>query len=579
MKLRQKFFVIFSILAIIPLIIVTCYSYWRYEQTTYDRMDEFSENLFQNAQSEAENILQSVQQAISLLTFNSDWSDYSVVETLKTFAGDDADYTSYDIYKANQYCEAIFQNVMFSYDTIRGIYLFTPSGVQFSVSYQESQLSSHYTFGDQKWVRDTLALEGDLYLCTFTSIGMFTDSENSIYFSKALYDVYTHEYLGILLLDYDPSIFDLSNVNSMPEINLLSISSSNSSEVYYSNIDELSNDIQTANSVVRTAELSLASLKLTAVFNYSELFKEFNVTAAVLLVVSTICAALFIIIMYFCTKYLVRPIENLSFVMSQQRGKELSFSSPYINRKDEIGTLYNEYANMLEELDSSIKRDYRDQLIILDAQMKSLEARINSHFLFNTLESINSIAELNDNEEIATMSLALGNMFRYSIKTESELVPLQDEIQNVQDYVSIQRIRFSNRFRLELNIAPELYEQRVLKLILQPLVENSLYHGLNYCSKGNLIAIHASISDSILYLNVQDNGQGMSEDTLRGLREKLDQDASFTELGHRTKQTIGLKNIHSRIELYYGKGYGLQLESILGEGTTITIRIPVPSDK
>ena len=126
--------------------------------------------------------------------------------------------------------------------------------------------------------------------------------------------------------------------------------------------------------------------------------------------------------------------------MSSQSGHTLIQSTRYLNRTDEIGTLYNEYNAMVESLNAAVKQDYQDKLVLLDAQMKSLEARINSHFLFNTLEAINSIAELEDNESIATMSLALGNMFRYTLKTQSELVTVQDELDHVNDYVTIQTI-------------------------------------------------------------------------------------------------------------------------------------------
>ena len=192
-----------------------------------------------------------------------------------------------------------------------------------------------------------------------------------------------------------------------------------------------------------------------------------------------------------------------------------------------------------------------------------------------TLESINSMAELDDNEQIATMSLALGNMFRYTIKTESEVVTLRDELRHVHDYVSIQLIRFSNKFRLELDIPERILEEKVLKLILQPIVENSFYHGLNYCTAGDRITIRGARENSTLLLSVSDNGQGMRREKLEELNVKLQEEASFTELGHRTRQSIGLKNIHSRVELYYGKGYGLHISSTPGEGSTITIKLPV----
>lgn len=575
MKLRTRFFLIFSILAVIPLLILTEYSYVRYRDITYERMDELSENLFQNAVTQTNNMLSTVQTSISYLTFYSNENDYSVIENLRPYAEEDTQLTAYDTFRTTQHLNGVFQNIMASYDYITGIYIFTPSDVTFSCSQSSNILSSRYSPKGKNWYENTLAQNGHFYVSAFMDPDMFIgEVEDAVYFSLSINDLYTNEFLGVILVSCDSDIFDLSTVNTMPETTLLYISSKETNYTLYSNIDELPESFSGTDAKVKKTDLAVDSLELTAAFDYDSLYAEFSLTGALFLVVAFTCILIFLVLAYVMTKNMIRPLEELSTTMSRQ-GKDLSFYSPYMNRTDEIGTLYNEYSNMLEELNASIKRDYQDKLNILDAQMKSLEARINSHFLFNTLESINSMAEIDENEDIATMSLALGNMFRYAIKTPSEIVTLQDEINHVKDYVSIQAIRFSNKFTLTLDIPDELYQQKVLKLILQPLVENSFYHGLNYCTAGDNITIQAKRDSTILYITVSDNGQGMTQEVLDELRAKLSEEASFTELGHRNKQGIGLKNIHSRIELYYGRGYGLSITSTPGEGTSITIKIPV----
>lgn len=575
MKLRTRFFLIFSILAVIPLLILTEYSYVRYRDITYERMDELSENLFQNAVTQTNNMLNTIQTSISYLTFYSNENDYSVIENLRPYAEEDTQLTAYDTFRTTQHLNGVFQNIMASYDYITGIYIFTPSDVTFSCSQSSNILSSRYSPKGKNWYENTLAQNGHFYVSAFMDPDMFIgEVEDAVYFSLSINDLYTNEFLGVILVSCDSDIFDLSTVNTMPETTLLYISSKETNYTLYSNINELPENFSGSGLEVKKTDLAVDSLELTAAFDYDSLYAEFSLTGALFLVVAFTCILIFLVLAYVMTKNMIRPLEELSTTMSRQ-GKDLSFYSPYMNRTDEIGTLYNEYSNMLEELNASIKRDYQDKLNILDAQMKSLEARINSHFLFNTLESINSMAEIDENEDIATMSLALGNMFRYAIKTPSEIVTLQDEINHVKDYVSIQAIRFSNKFTLTLDIPDELYQQKVLKLILQPLVENSFYHGLNYCTAGDNITIQAKRDSTILYITVSDNGQGMTQEVLDELRAKLSEEASFTELGHRNKQGIGLKNIHSRIELYYGRGYGLSITSTPGEGTSITIKIPV----
>lgn len=321
-------------------------------------------------------------------------------------------------------------------------------------------------------------------------------------------------------------------------------------------------------------ELTLEPLRLVAVIDYESLYREYNITGRMMILLCILDVIITLLLSYLFARSITRPVEHLSRKMASQTGHTLTLSGQYLNRTDEIGTLYNEYNAMVESLNAAVKQDYHNKLVNLDAQMKSLEARINSHFLFNTLESINSMAELEDNEQIATMSQALGNMFRYTLKTQSELVSVQDELNHVNDYVTIQQIRFDNRFRLEVDMDDAFRKEQVLKLILQPLVENALYHGLKYCSCGDLISITGRKEENYLILHVRDNGLGMDQETQKLLQDRLMEEASFTELGQRNKQSIGLKNIHSRIELYYGRGYGLTITSEEGKYTDVQIKLP-----
>lgn len=575
MKLRTKVFLIFTVMSIVPLLFLTLFSYKRFYQTTYQRMDEMASNLFTNAVAKTNNTMDSIRQVMGLFTFYSD-GDFSIINNLQKFSDPSKTNDSYEVFKANQDIKFVCQNVLYSYDYIYGLYVFTPSGAVLShTNRSNGDLQLNYSPEADSWYLETLNLEGSIYVSSVDKHDMFTGKKESLFFAQALHDVYSHEFLGVLVIDASPSLFDLSLINTMPGMTLLTITDTNYGNLLYSSSDKPLSGFTQKQSRILSQELTSAPLSLTAAFDYDSMFREFNFTGVLLIVIFMAASAGILILSYALSKNLVYPIEHLSRKLATQKGHSLALSSRYLNRPDEIGTLYNEYNAMAEQLNQSIKRDYQDKLILLDAQMKSLEARINAHFLFNTLEAINSMAVLDDNDAIATMSLALGNMFRYTIKTESELVSVLDELANVDDYVSIQSIRFSNRFRLVIDMEESLKNLQVLKLILQPLVENSLYHGLNYCSQGDLITITGRQQDGCLYLHVIDNGQGMDAETLDSIQKRLSEEASFTQLGHRSKQSIGLTNIHSRLELYYGRGYGLSISSTLNKGTDIQIKLPV----
>ena len=575
MKLRSKTYAIFVCVAVIPLLILTLFAYSRYHFITLQRMNEIADTMMANAVTHTDNLLNSVKQTAGFFNFYSD-SKYSTIENLRLFSDEKEGYDPYKQFQANENIKYLCQNALYANEYLYGIYIFTPSG---AVLGHNSGLNGDLRPGYQPfsdiWYKKTMELDGSYYVSPVHVHSMFTGKKKSFFLAQCLKDVYTHTFLGVLLLQYDPALLDLSVVNTLPGIAMLAVENTDSDAVLYSNIDELPARFPGKRNRVYHQSLCLSPLRLTAVLDYDAFYKEFRLTGLLLVLVAVICIIGILFVSLLLSRSLIYPIEHLSRKMASQKGNRLELTSRYQDRTDEIGTLYNEYNSMVQELNTSIKHDYQDRLIALDAQMKSLEARINSHFLFNTLESINSIAELNDDEQIATMSLALGNMFRYTIKTPSELVTVADELTHVHDYVSIQTIRFSNRFRLVEEIDPGIRGEMVLKLILQPLVENALFHGLSYCSTGDLICVRGVREGDVLLLSVEDNGQGMSAAQLGELQEKLLEKPSFTELGRRSRQSIGLKNIQSRIELYYGHGYGLQVQSTPGAGTRIQIRIPV----
>ena len=569
-------FLVYSVVAIIPILAIGYYSYHRWQTSISEQIRTYSSTVIHNAVEQSNNTLDSINSTLDFMTYYSDDSQSSIIEILSEFANGPENYNSYDILQAGKRTNSIFGNLMYANSNIRGIYLITPDGLILGTSNdQSSRINPNHDCRRDSWYQDTLSLEGQHYISTTTSDDLFTDDNPSIYLSRSIYDVYSHKFLGVILLDMNPEILNLDSLTAIPNLALLFIENVKTGETLYSNIDSLETGATQYTDGMQKFELNLEPLELSISFHYDTLYAQYNPARMVILLMIFVFSAGVLISLYLITGKITFPLERLSRVMQHQRKNGLKFVSPYMGRKDEIGTLYNEYSHMLDEINEGIRREYQNRLIVLDAQMKALEARINSHFLFNTLESINSMAELEDNKDIATMSLALGDMFRYAIKTPGEIVTLSDELKHVDDYVSIQQIRFNGKFRLGKKIPAELQNSPVLKLILQPLVENALFHGLNYCTTGNLITISAVQENQLLHITVSDNGVGMSPETLSALQISLREQNSFSEVGHRTGQSIGLRNIHARIQLYYGKNYGLTIASIENRGTQITITIPI----
>lgn len=571
MKLKKKFILIFIFISIIPILTFSVYTFSRYTSLVERQTAQTAQNLMDVAAAQANAQLDTLEHIVEAMYLTRE-DGSSMVDNLKQYTSS-APYTTYDIYHSNEKLKYICQDFVYFFPYINGIFLFTPDGPTLGFGYGNgNNVTSDYVPTEEEWYQDTVRLAGETYVFGPSEKSFIEGSPSSISFCNALYDVYTREFLGVLFIDCSPEIFDLSSVNSLPDTASLTVKKENAI-LYRTAAKEIPGEHQ--QTLTFSQDLQLSGLTLEAQINQSLLSREFGITQITLVALSVVCIVGILILSVFLSRSIIAPIIHLSSQMLNRDGNQNVSSSRYFHYGDEIGTLYNSYQEMLDERNYYIKHELENKLIVLDSQMRALETQINAHFLYNTLESINSIAVKEKVSDISTMALALGSMFRYSIKTKSELVPLSAELKNVQDYADIQLLRYDHAFSLKMEIPDDLKDRKVLKLILQPLVENALYHGLNHCLSGDEISVTARAERSLLLLSVTDNGQGIPPDKLEELNAKLKQKAQFTELGKRRNTSIGIKNINTRIALYYGEAYGLNISSIPNAGTTVLITLPL----
>ncbi|SHO51507.1 sensor histidine kinase [Anaerocolumna xylanovorans] len=240
------------------------------------------------------------------------------------------------------------------------------------------------------------------------------------------------------------------------------------------------------------------------------------------------------------------------------------------DRKDEIGILQNSFNLMMERNQRLIKQEYQSKIEKREAQVRALQAQINPHFMHNTLQTIGGIALEKNVTKIYDMTTSLSDIMRYSLSFTREMVCIREEIRYLQEYLNIQNERFDNRIEFEVQVKKELMEYVVPKLILQPILENSLGHGLINKTGTWKIQLKAMLTEEDdLLLEISDNGIGLSQERLAQIREILRGDAGNAL---KTSSHIGLGNVHSRIRLKYpDTKYGVTIESQTGEGTTVRI--------
>jgi two-component system sensor histidine kinase YesM len=218
-------------------------------------------------------------------------------------------------------------------------------------------------------------------------------------------------------------------------------------------------------------------------------------------------------------------------------------------------------------------RLYQAEIVRKQTDMAMLVSQINPHFLYNTLEVIKGMAYSVGSKPIADMTSALGTIFRYSLKAP-EVVTLRKETEMLRNYLTIQLMRFGERFQVHYDLPEMLMDQDVPKMVLQPLCENAITHGLEMMEKGGHLYVSAYRRDDSLYIEVEDNGLGMEKETLDQVRAKLDKINDVASLYKMGTDGIGLVNVHGRLRMRYGDGYGLTIDSQAGKGTRVVLRMP-----
>ena len=235
--------------------------------------------------------------------------------------------------------------------------------------------------------------------------------------------------------------------------------------------------------------------------------------------------------------------------------------------RDELATFTETFNTMAREIDDLIHEGYEKDLAATRLELQMLRLQINPHFLYNTLESIHSVAYLEGNREVGEMAVLLARILRYGVSAPGGPVTLRDEANNLADYICLQELRYRGTVSFLVSIDPGVLTCACPRMILQPVVENALYHGVSSLERGGMVQVLGYREEDRLVLRVSDNGQGMEPERTALLND-------YINGRNKAFQSIGLKNVNRRIRLSYGDEFGVQIQSVLGRGTMITVTLP-----
>ncbi len=309
--------------------------------------------------------------------------------------------------------------------------------------------------------------------------------------------------------------------------------------------------------------------KVVGVFSLNETLKDVAdiryYTLIILLLVTLVAISISVIF----SSSIAKPIGKLRSLMKKAESGDLSVVFD-VRYNDEIGQLGRSFNAMIAEIKNLIDVVYKEQKSKREAELRTLQSQIKPHFLYNTLGAVYWMAKDSGASDVMQMVSALTNLFRIGLSKGNEVISLAEEIEHVRSYLVILKIRYAEMLDYDISVDESLKSLLVQKLILQPIVENAVYHGIKEKGGPGRIEVSVRKTEEFLLLTVKDDGVGISGEALQAINSAL-------EDGNKEKSGYGIFNVNERIRLSYGKDYGVNLWSTLGKGTTVEIRHPIIS--
>lgn len=415
----------------------------------------------------------------------------------------------------------------------------------------------------------------------------YTENENYIYFAHALYDPYRSRYYGTILVVIDEACVTRLYADLLQENNYFSVIAEDGFVISDSK-NKLPNNHDPALLAIAQKQapgvLEYKDEKWIPCAVYNQYFDFYilqltkynaitsRVSSSILRILELCCTAQLVLtgILVYLFKKITRPIHRLAIAMQNVTDKDLIRPQRMeFTGCSEARLLGDSFNEMFSKLEYYTKKLIQEQNTRYAAELNSLQHQINPHFIYNTLASIKYLSMAGQREKVIAGINSLTKLLRKTLGDSRETIPLEQELNLLQDYFSIQQLRYGNGIRLCLNIREECLSVEVPRFFLQPLVENSIFHGFSTSLPNGCISIYATISNTLMKLEIMDNGSGIPEDIL----------AHIMDISARNNQDsltkIGLKNIEDRIKMIYGPAYGLAITSSPGYGTQVVIQLPI----
>lgn len=323
-------------------------------------------------------------------------------------------------------------------------------------------------------------------------------------------------------------------------------------------------------------EVTGSGWTLVAVQDLGVLFKDTIILRNTLLVITAMVVIIFALLSIAMAGDILKPVNRLIKSMKRVQSGETGVNVK-VDRFDELGYMSKTFNDMIRENEMLVRSIYRAEITKKDAELQALQAQINPHFLYNTLESISWRARLSGVSEISEMVEDLAEIMEAGIGKSEEFIPLATEIEYIQTYLRIMKCRFEERLKTSIKADEALLGYKVPKLLIQPLIENAIYHGIDKATKGGFVELRVKKENEYVLIEVVNSGKAISQNEIEeiNLHLNMPSDEYFFNLREHQRNNVGIENVNRRIKLYFGEEFGLKIEKDEKRHTLVTATLPL----
>lgn len=478
-----------------------------------------------------------------------------------------------------------FKSIINARKDIASIMVFGYNG-KFIANKRNIKLNKYNDAKDQSWYKEAVEADGKAVVSSSHVQNIIEDEYRWVVsLSRELTSDDGKNKLGVFVVDLNYSVINnICNKIKLGKRGYIFIIDNEGNIVYhpqqqliYSNIktEQIERVLKTQNSSFFTnggsqkkmytvKELSQTGWKIVGVAYVDELVSNKGVIQAYYLLGGIGFLIVTILLSVAISSRISRPVKRLEASMKEVEKGNFNIQVD-IESSNEIGELSRAFNIMTAEIKNLIHQNMKEQELKRKSELKALQAQINPHFLYNTLDSIVWMAESKKSEEVVLMASSLAKLFRLSLSKGEEIITIGNEIEHIKSYLTIQKMRYRDKLDFEIDVDAGILQNKILKIILQPLVENAIYHGIKNKAEVGTVKIKGRKTEDKILLQVVDNGTGMTPKEIETIFNRKESSGSG----------VGVRNVNERIKLYFGDEYGLSFESEIDRGTIANLWLPV----